>query len=29
VEIAQEQQEAAIIKLPVLHVPEHSGRKAA
>jgi integrase/recombinase XerD len=29
VEIAQEQQEAAIINLPVLHVPEHSGRKAA
>lgn len=29
VEIAYSQQEAAIINLPVLHVPEHSGRKAA
>jgi integrase/recombinase XerD len=29
VEIAQEQQEAAILTLPVLHVPERSGRVAA
>jgi len=29
VEIAQEQQEAAILTLPVLHVPERSGRIAA
>jgi len=29
VEIAQEQQEAAILALPVLHVPERSGRIAA
>jgi integrase/recombinase XerD len=29
VEIAQEQQEAAILNLPVLHVPERSGRAAA